>query len=595
MAKIKKRSIDSIKRAPIRQSSYEAPSVRRKREVPQEYRTLKKAKKKGGSFLWMLFFLFIAAVAGFFYWSKQAPIIVEKSLEFSVSGPDKIISGDQTVYLIEYKNLDVVSLQQVELDVHWPSGFYFDGATVEPTDENATTWLLSDLAPGETADLKIIGQLVGTKDKELLAVFTLNYQPENFHSDFREKQSVKTKITENKLDLSVEAVDKTLVSTEQEIKVIYRNLTDETLNDLYIDILYPDDFDLVEVDPIKEGDYWAVNLEPEEEKIITIKGSFAPDSQPEQLLVAEIGSMSNDSFRRFSRAEKQFVVVNPQFAVNLEINGKSGSQTVNWGDVLRYQLKITNQSETDIPDVQVTALIDSQVLDWGSLDTIGSYLESNIVWTKEQSEDLALWPVGEERIFTWQVKVVDQVQPERTIENIIKINLEGLSGWEQVERPLLLTVGESVSFNNGAYWDLGGRRVGSGLLPPRVGETTEYLVVWSLNNSTGNFDAVSVETTLPPEVSFSSEVDIQEGELDFDSGTRVLSWSLNNFNNIIFPLTASFMVELVPIEEYRGQTMTLLNATTLSAQGLEDIIIRSRMLKTSDVVADTNEPIGIIQ
>ncbi|MBT7553050.1 hypothetical protein HN670_01105, partial [bacterium] len=49
MAKVKKRSVDSVKRSPVRKTSYEAPTVSRrkstKRKVPKEYQTFKKAPK----------------------------------------------------------------------------------------------------------------------------------------------------------------------------------------------------------------------------------------------------------------------------------------------------------------------------------------------------------------------------------------------------------------------------------------------------------------------------------------------------------------------------------------------------------------------
>lgn len=614
MAKIKKRDLDSIKRGPVRRTSYEAPALGgSKRKVPKEYQTFQKAPKKRGGCLWLLFLLFLASFAGLFYWSKKNVPIVEKSIEFSVDGPNKIISGDQATYTIKYKNIDSVTLQKIELDVRWPSGFYFDEATIAPHDSNATTWFLDDLSPNQTMEIKIKGQLVGQNDDLLAATFSLGYQPENFHSDFKEKQTVETKITDSKISLSIAATDKTLVANQEQIRVVFRNLTDEAIEDLYVDILYPDDFELsvaqptdedlsedteaidTNVDFIQEEDYLKVNIGPEEEKVYSVTGSFGIDSQSEQTIVVAVGNMVDGQFRRLARVEKNIKVFNPKFDMDFQINGKRGQQTVNWGEDLQYQLDITNNSETDISDVKVIALVDSESIDWDSLATIGSYEENKIFWSSQEDESLSDWPAGETKTFTWQVKVVANPQPERTIENIIKINVEGLPDWEQVTSPVLLTVGESLTFNNGIYWDLGGRRVGSGLLPPQVGEETQYLVVWSLPQATGVFDGVEVSVTLPPEVDFISETDIQEGDLEFDLETRSLTWRLSYFNNIILPVTASFIISLVPGQENRGETMTLLNPTTVTAQGIEEVVVRSKLLKTSDVIANTSEPFGIVQ
>lgn len=616
MAKIVKRNLDSARRAPVRKQSYEAPAIkgRSKKSVPREYQTLEKARRSHTGFLWLLFFAFLAAVAGFFYWSQRSTLVVDNSIQFKAEGPDKIVSGDQATYRVEYKNIDTVSLQQMELSVRWPSGFYFDEATVEPMDESATTWQLPDLSPGQTGTLEIKGILVGAKDDELSAAFSLGYQPANFHSDFKAKTNVDTKITDNKLELEIQGVDKTLVSTDQQFNIVVRNLSNDILENLSMDVLYPDDWTETAVeeeiddedadtdeevetsqDFVSDGVYWKFSLEPKEEKIMSINGSFPSDSKTEQLLEVEVGNLVEDNFRRLARAEKNFMVINPQFDVRLKINGEEGDQSIKWADVLRYQLEIINKSETDIADVNITAFVEGDSLDWDSLNTVGSYDENKIVWTKGEDETLAAWPPDETKTFTWEVKVKDEPVPQRLIENIVKINIDGLNEWEQVTSPVMLNVGESLSFNSGVYWDLAGRQVGSGSLPPKVGEETQYLAVWSINQATGYFDSVVAEATLPPEVSFVEETDVTDGELTFDEDSRVLSWQIDNFGDIILPSTASFIISLTPTEDNRGQAVPLINSTGVKAAGLEEVVVETKIIKTSDVVANTNSPIGIVE
>ncbi len=546
----------------------------------------------------------------------------------NIEGPKEIISGDQVTYIIKYKNLDIIPLQEIELDVRWPSGFYFDEANVDPKDDNATTWYLPDLSPGEEKDLEIKGQLVGKKDEKVEAVFNLQYVPENFSSNFKEKETIETAITENKLELEIIAQEKSLVSTEEEFKIVVRNLVDESLNEIYLDVLFPDDFvvsgfgerneseeasdeEVIDED-IEEDEneghalpmpgllerdrkYWIMNLAPNTEKYMRVRGFFAADSEAEQLLVAEVGNRVGDSFRRLSRAEQVLYVVNPQFDIKLGINSKTESQTVNWGDDLRYQLEITNKSGTDIRDVYITALIDGEALNWESIDTVGEYEESKIIWTKNEDESLSDWPADETKVFTWELEVWDEPIAERNIENIVKLNIEGLVEWEQINKALLLSVGESISFNNGIYWDLGGRRVGSGVMPPQVGAITDYLVVWSITEATGEFDNVYVETILPPDVTFISELDIPDGEFFFDEETNIISWDISEFAGVLLPTAASFMVEIEPGIEHKGESMILLNSTELAASGIEEIVVKSKSLKTSDVIVSGGGSIGIIQ
>jgi len=592
MAKIKRRNVDSLR--PVRKSSYEAPSIRRRR-VPPEYTKLDRAPKRHTGLIF-LFLVFLAAVGGFFFWSQRQTTVVKESLEMQVTGPDKAVAGDQVTYKVVYKNTDVVTLQKMELSVRWPSGFYFDQATIDPRDQNATTWVLDDLAAGQQASLEISGQLVGKTDEIVTAYFNLSYEPENFTSAFKVKQNIDTKITDNKIDLVIDSVDKTLVSTDLEMKIKFINLSKEALSELYMDILLPDDLTVASIEPGKgEEKYWPISLEAGEEKEVLIKGQFAGDSKPEQLLIAEIGSLSDENFRRLARVEQRISVISPKFGVKLQITGQDKFNSASWSDVLRYSLEVTNQSGVDMPDVMISALLDGTSVNWNTLETSGQASQNSITWTKQQDNTLENWTAGETKAFTWQIKVVDNPQPDRTIENIIKIDIEGLANWEQIEPPYLLTIGESISFNAGIYWDLAGRRVGSGLLPPKVGESTDYLAVWSLPEATGDFDSIRVETTLPPEVEFISETDVQGGSLDFDEASRTLVWSIADFENKILPLTASFIIELVPTSQFQGQSMTLMNPITLTADGIEDVVVKSKLIKTTDVYANSTDPIGIIR
>lgn len=592
-----KKDLDSVQSPALKRVSYENLAIRNSKKVPEEYRTLKKAKRRGGGCLFFLFILFLAAAAGFYYFSFQQKPQVKNSLEMSVEYPRDIASGDQATYVVKYKNLDTVALQKMELSVKWPNGFYYDESSQKPRDDSATIWDLPDLPVGQEATLEIKGQLVGNQDEVLKASFVMQYQPANFNSDFNNKIEKETKITESKLSLAVDGSDKTMVSTSQEYQIKFKNLTNEDQVDLLLDILYPDDFTLVSVDPKKDGDYWPANLKAEEEKTIIIKGSFDPDSKADQLLVVEIGRQVNDKFRRLARVEKNITVVNPSFSVKFQVNNKLENQTVNWGDKLDYQLEITNNSDSDLKDVEISALLDGAVLDWDKLNINngGQRNNSTIVWNKDTNIDLANWPKGETRNFSWDIMVVDKPIAERMLDNVIKINIQGLADWEQVQPAITLTVGENIKFNAGIYWDLAGRRVGSGVIPPKVGAETQYLVVWSLVSTTGNFNSINVDSDLPPGVEFVSETDIQEGELSFDQDTRTLSWNISDMKDVILPVTASFIIKIEPKLADQGQAMTLLNPITVTAKGLEEVKVRSKMLNTSDVVANTTESVGIVQ
>jgi len=597
MVKTQKKDLDSAQVAPRRKSSYQAPELKsgRKKEVPHEYRSFKKAPKTHGFLIFFLFLLFASALAGFFYWNSRFSQTETKSLTMQVAAPEKIVSGDEVTYKIEYKNSDKVALTQMKLSVYWPAGFYFDSSSVPPTNDNAKEWLLSDLGSGQSGSLEIKGQLVGSKDENLEAIFTLDYQPANFSSDFSITTKTNTLITENKLELKIEAVDKTLINTEQEIKVIYKNLSPEKLEDLSLDILFPDDWKNTEIDPTWEGEFLATSLEPAEEKTITITGNFGADTKPEQMLVVEIGKKQDDKLRRLARAEKKIAIVSPQFETSLKINGNSGDVQANWGDELKYQLEVKNTSPSEINDAQVTMDLSGAVLDWDSMETSAQVNEQTLTWNKEQDESIATWPSQETKTFTWKVKVSKDQVTERTIDHALTINIVGLDAWEQTATLSKLSVGDNLTFNNGVYWDLGGRRVGTGLLPPQVGEETSYLAVWSIPKAAIGFNKVKISTTLSEQVFFGGETDVSVGDLSFDEETQVLTWTISSFDSGDIPATASFVLTLKPEAADKGETMTVLDTVTATAKGKEEVVVNTKVITTADVVTNTTGDIGTVK
>lgn len=597
MVKTQKKDLDAAQVAPRRKSSYQAPELRsgRKKEVPNEYRSFKKAPKTHGFLIFFLFLLFASALAGFFYWNNRFSEVNTENLTMSVIAPAKIVAGDEVTYKLEYKNSDKVALTQMQLSVYWPTGFYFDSSSVSPSNVNAREWLLSDLGAGQTGTLEIKGQLVGNKDENLEAVFTLDYQPANFSSDFSVTAKANTLITENKLELKIEAVEKTLINTEQEIKVIYKNLSQEKIEDLSLDILFPDDWKNTKIDPTWEGEFLATSLEPAEEKTISITGNFGADSKPEQMLVVEIGKKQDDKLRRLARAEKKISVVSPQFETTLKVNGNSGDVQANWGDELKYQLEVKNTSPSEINDAQVMMDLEGEVLDWDSIETSAKVEDQTLTWNKEQDESMATWLAQETKTFTWKVKVLTDQVTERTIDHVLTINIMGLDAWEQTATLSKLSVGDNLTFNNGVYWDLGGRRVGTGLLPPQVDEETSYLAVWSIPKAAAGFNKVQISTTLPEQVNFGGETDVSVGDLSFDEADNSLVWTISSFDGGDIPATASFILTITPEAADKGETMVVLDTVVATAKGQEEAIINTKVITTADIVTNTAGDIGTVK
>jgi len=112
------------------------------------------------------------------------------------------------------------------------------------------------------------------------------------------------------------------------------------------------------------------------------------------------------------------------------------------------------------------------------------------------------------------------------------------------------------------YYSPDGDQLGRGPLPPEVGETTKFWVVWHIENTTNEVSAVRVEGLLPVGVLWTERMSVSRGgAVSYDPTTRRVVWSVESVPP--FPdeedlLGASFEVSLTPTEAMIGTSPVLI-------------------------------------
>ena len=112
--------------------------------------------------------------------------------------------------------------------------------------------------------------------------------------------------------------------------------------------------------------------------------------------------------------------------------------------------------------------------------------------------------------------------------------------------------------------------VGSGPIPPVVGKTTTYRLVWSLTNTTNPVKDVTVQTVLPASVVWEGRSKVSEGSvLSFDVSTRIVTWDLATIaaqtGSRLSELEAYFEVSVTPTSNDLGKLLALTGEQTISA------------------------------
>lgn len=547
------------------------------------------------------------AAAGYFMLNGSAGKFGEEKVLVEMQGPPSAPSGQAVEYRLTFTNDQTVALGQVEVNLRYPEGFAFERAEPAPNNSEGTRFSLPDIAGHGVGILNIRGSLVGEvgDHKELMAVLT--YEPESFKAQFAKTVSVVTEIVASVLTLNVTAPPQLPIDQPLSLLVSYRNSSANKLGGLVLRLTAPSGFEL-EVPTLevfgKSGSAWKLaDLEPRAEGKAELKGRFtdAALAGAQELRLAVGFGVGED----FAVQEEKVVNINlvkSHLTLQLTANDVSLKSAVELGQEVAYELSFVNEGDLPFTDVTLAAQLDTKFLDFSSLrdDAFGSADGTSgvITWTKDNLPLLASLlpgtrgsirfrlntvptvPLGTAAPLQFNAKVTARgsqliegtVQPVTAESNVVltKINTQFLLGVE------------------GRYFTDELVKLGSGPLPPKVGETTTYVIFWQLGNTLNEADNIEVTTTLPQDVTWTGQSTVTAGQrLTYNPNTREVRWQLNRLPagaGTTFPKPeATFEVAVTPQGSDADKILVLTKTTTGTARDSfseADIIATGKFVTT---------------
>ncbi len=89
--------------------------------------------------------------------STKGVTIKDSVLSVTLSGPPKILPGDQVTFKMDYKNDSDLTFDRVRLNADWPSNFLPETATMDSAVPEKNLWNFGPLGPGQTGTIVVTG------------------------------------------------------------------------------------------------------------------------------------------------------------------------------------------------------------------------------------------------------------------------------------------------------------------------------------------------------------------------------------------------------------------------------------------------------
>jgi len=543
----------------------------RKRLSPQQKKQLKII-----SIIALAVFLM---VAGFFLWRGLTSFDKDK-VKLEIRAAERIISGDEIKYTIRYKNETKLPLDNLQLTFRYPENSIPSGG-----EDLIETFDLGNLAVGEERETELLARIIGLKGEKKEAWAELVYTPSNISSRFSNRAEFSTEILSVPLILDFDLPERLVDGQSFSFSLRYSNQADVSFKDLQIQLEYPGGFtfESSQPQPFNQDNTWSIsNLMAGEQDKIFIRGIIFGTEGEDKLFKAKLGLSEGEQFIPYAETTGATQVSISPLSVSQSVED-STNYIARTGETLNYQIKYKNTTDIAIGDVVITSQLESRALDLTELDLRpGSFdgESQTITWNASNLPELEYLGPHQEGIIRFSVEIKDNlpinsyadknfriINTVKIDSNKVPLSLEriDISG----ESQLITKIVSDLSLQAQAFYndDL---IPNSGPIPPKVGQKTTYTVKWRLVNKNNDLSDVKVEASLPPHVKWENRISPNNANLNYDSQTGQVVWSIGNLaagTGVLSPVKqVAFQISITPGLANIGGLLELIGQSKVTGQ-----------------------------
>lgn len=551
--------------------------------------------KKSRWFLWVLGLTLILIAAGlvFFIFGSPATVFRSRAVDIKIEGAGEIKSGDRVGWLVKVVNQSNEVLEDAVLIFNFPEGASpVVGARPEGVFRERKP--LGKVRSGESVAENFDAYVFGGRGTEKEVSAVLEYRPAGASAVFAADTSFKFSIVRSPVAVSFNLPSDLRIGQEVDFEVNYISQADQTITNLFLQIHFPDGFELVSVSPNalpQNKNIWAVgDLSPAEAGKIKLRGRIHGTDSESKTFKAALGIFDPATrlpdgqeklLMPYDESSQTAVLRAPFLSVNILANG-SGEYVTFPGDTISFEILLKNNLPQEVKNVSLEAVIDGGAVDFASLRVdSGAFRESSksIVWNASTYKPFqVLFPNQEERAtFSFKIKSNlplsgDVPRPKVRVGVIFKpgggvpgfegVDVSGSGGYDIKVSSKLQAVSRAFYYNSIIQ--------NTGPLPPKVGEETTYTLVWSLANMVNDLSGVIVKSSLPPYMSFKNVIQPADADISFDKASGEIIWRAGRVlagTGFLRPaLQVAFQVGLTPSQNQVGEAPALINSVEASGR-----------------------------
>ena len=555
----------------------------------------------------IIFLILLAAIAGLVgFWNWQRNIYSKEILKLEILGKEEVAVAEEFEYIVKYKNNGTVRLEEPRLIFEYPKYSILEEKK-SLRQELGAKELGEAVYPGEEKTFHFKVRLLGKEGETRVAKAWLSYRPKNLKARYESATTFTTQIKQVPLTFEFDLSSKVESAKELKFALNYFSNIDYPLSNLRAQIEYPSGFEFIESTPKSlEKTEWDLGvLNKAEGGRIEILAKIRGEVGEEKIFKAKLGSWQEGEFILLKETAKGIAIVRPSLYISQQINGNP-KFIASPGDLLHYQIFFKNIGEELLTNLFLITKLEGKVFDFATLKAPQGNFETgdnSIIFDWKRVPKLQFLDAKEEGEVEFWVELKEDwpIEGPEDKNPVIK-NKIYLS---QAEEEFITKVNSKLVISQKGYFEdeVFGN---SGPIPPQVGESTTYTIMWQVENYYNDVKNVKVKATLSENSELTGKIFPEEKseKFAFDSQSREIVWETGDLKmsqgvagtpapNI------SFQIKFRPDETQRGIATELISQAKITG---EDTWTGATLEATSPAINTTlpddptiTEEMGIIQ
>jgi hypothetical protein len=504
------------------------------------------------------------------FWYYQRNTYSKDILKLEILGQDQANLLEEVEYTVKYKNNGNVKLEKALLIFECPSysiecsAFGVEAGGGQLRKEIS----LEDIYPGEEKTITVKSRLVGKSGDLKQAKAWLSYEPKNLNARYESETSLTTKIETVSLTLDMDLSSGIESGKDLSFNLNYFSNVDYPVSNLSLRMEYPDGFEFKSSSPKSlDKSEWNIGLlNKAEGGRINIVGIVSGEIEEQKTFKTQLGTWQDGSFIVLKESVRAVKIAIPSLYISQLVNN-SPQYIASPGDTLHYEIIFKNIGQEAFSNLFLVARLDGSAFDLGSIRAPQGEFEqgdNSIVFDWRRVSDLQLLNAQEEGKVEFWIDLKDfwPMSGDQDKNPVIK-NSVYLS---QAKQEFTNKVGTLIQIDQKGYYadEIFGN---SGPIPPEVGKTTTYTIMWQAKNYYNDVDNMQVRAVLGKNVYLTGNIFPEGSSLTYDSSSREVVWSLENLNAGKGVIGAgpniSFQVHFTPDSTQKGKTPEIIGPAVI--------------------------------